>query len=254
MTNKLHIGTMGWSYSFWKENFYLPQTIPENFLMEYSKHFNTVEVNSTFYRIPKIPIIKNWRNQTKSDFIFSIKAPKKITHEHHPEEKSEYLDFFLNTIFNLGKKLGPIIFQFPSYFKSTKYDSIKNFISILPKNRRIVFEFRDSSWFTEKTYQLLNENKIVLIQDEISFPNNMVNPNSLFLYIRWKGNRKKINGNLGKIEKDRTLDLEESANKISKLIKKQEIFGYFSKYYSGHPPTDAKELIQRIINNNYSQD
>ena len=111
---------MGWSYSFWKENFYPPQTNPEDFLREYSKHFNTVEVNSTFYRIPKISIIKNWLNQTKSDFIFSMKAPKKITHGQYPDEKSEYLDFFFNTIINLGKKLGPIIFQFPEYFKSTK--------------------------------------------------------------------------------------------------------------------------------------
>jgi uncharacterized protein YecE (DUF72 family) len=237
---------MGWSYSFWKENFYPSQTMPEDFLREYSKHFNTVEVNSTFYRIPKIPIIRNWLNQTKSGFIFSIKAPKKITHGQYPDEKSEYLDFFFNTIVNLGKKLGPIIFQFPSYFKSTKYDSIKNFISILPKDQKIVFEFRDNSWFNEKTFQLLNENKIVLVEDEISFPKNIVNLDSIFLYIRWKGNRKKINGTLGKIEKDRTSDLEDSANKISRLIKKQEIFGYFSKYYSGHPPSDVKEILQRI--------
>ena len=118
----------------------------------------------------------------------------------------------------------------------------------MPKDQKIVFEFRDNSWFSEKTFQLLNENKFVLVGNEISFPNNNINLNSIFLYIRWKGNRKKINGNLGKIEKDRISDLKESANKISKLIKKKEIFGYFSKYYSGHPPSDVKNLLKRIKN------
>ena len=134
MTNKLHIGTMGWSYNFWVNNFYPPNTKPEDFLQEYSKHFNTLEVNSSFYRVPSTSTIKNWDDQTKSNFLFSIKAPQKITHGKLAEENSDYLDFFLNNVSILGTKLGPILFQFPPTFKSEKFESPKILFLFYPKN------------------------------------------------------------------------------------------------------------------------
>ena len=81
LNKKIHIGTMGWSYNFWISNFYLSRTKPENFLEEYSKHFDTVEVNSSFYRIPSISTLEQWKNQTPKNFLFSLKVPNKITHQ-----------------------------------------------------------------------------------------------------------------------------------------------------------------------------
>ena len=247
MTNKLHIGTMGWSYNFWANNFYPPNTKPENFLQEYSKHFNTLEVNSSFYRVPSTSTIKNWDDQTKSNFLFSIKAPQKITHGKLAEENSDYLDFFLNNISILGSKLGPILFQFPPRFKSEKFDSLKNFISILPKKYRITFEIRNKTWFIDRFYQLLDENKIALVMGDSPWTTKLEKVTSEFIYFRWEGNRKQIKGNIGIVEKERTSEIKIWAKKIQNFLNKTEVFGYFSKYYSGHPPTDAKQLIEFIL-------
>ncbi len=242
---------MGWSYKFWKDSFYSSDTKPENFLNEYSKHFNTVEVNSTFYHVPTISSIKNWEKQTDPNFLFSIKAPKKITHNKLLNDTSDYLDFFLNTVSNLGPKLGPILFQFPPNFKSNNHDLLENFSSILSKKFRYAFEIRNNSWCTDKFYNLLKEHNIALVLGDNPLACEPKNVTTNFIYFRWEGNRKQINGTLGRVEKERHLDIQKWGNIIQKYSDDTEIFGYFSKYYSGFPPTDVKQLLNYLfIKNN----
>jgi len=243
----IHIGTMGWSYNFWKNQFYPSNAKPENFLQEYSKHFNTVEVNNTFYRVPKIATIKNWEEQTKPDFLFSIKAPKKITHEKLAKDYQDYLDFFLNTVSNLGSKLGPLLFQFPPSFKSENFDILKDFISILPEKFRYAFEIRNKSWFNDIFYKLLEENKIALVLGDSPWLRELEIVTTDFTYFRWEGNRKQIKGTLGRVEKERTDYTQKWGKKIKAFSDKTEIFGYFSKYYSGFPPSDAKQLVDYLL-------
>lgn len=132
----IHIGTMGWSYSFWKTNFYSSKSAAEHFLEEYSKIFLSVEVNSSFYRVPTTSTLENWKKQTPVNFSFSLKVPKKITHENFSQINSEYLDYFLNNVKILGPKLGPLLFQFPPSFKINKLDFLKNLVSILPQKNQ----------------------------------------------------------------------------------------------------------------------
>jgi uncharacterized protein YecE (DUF72 family) len=237
---------MGWSYKFWINNFYKEKTKTENFLQEYSKHFNTVEVNSTFYRIPTISTLEKWNNQTKKGFLFSLKAPKKITHEKTFETNSDYLDYFLNNVTYLNSKLGPILFQFPPSFKKSKINYLRDLISLLPKKQKYAFEFRNKSWFEESVYNLLTENNIALVLGDGQWLTNFEKITADFVYFRWKGNRKQIKGTTGKVEKERDIDIRKWAEKIKIFLEKAEFFGYFSKYYSGHPPTDVKKILSYL--------
>jgi uncharacterized protein YecE (DUF72 family) len=232
---------MGWSYNFWLNNFYPADTKTENFLEEYSKHFNTVEVNSSFYSVPSVSTLENWKKQTPKDFLFSLKVPKKITHE---KKSANYLDYFLNNIIHLESKLGPLLFQFPPRFKLDMFDSLKDLISILPEKYRYALEIRNRSWFEDRFYSFLEENKIALVLGDSPWLHKIERVTAEFTYFRWEGNRNKIKGTLGKVEKDRIEDTNEWAEKICAILDRIEVFGYFSKYYSGYPPTDAKHFLE----------
>jgi len=242
LNKKIHIGTMGWSYNFWISNFYLSRTKPENFLEEYSKHFDTVEVNSSFYRIPSISTLEQWKNQTPKNFLFSLKVPNKITHQ-KTETNSDYLNHFLTNITHLGSKLGPLLFQFPPSFKSNNINFLKDLFSILPKKYRYVLEVRHKSWLEDSFYKFLSKNNIALISGDNPWLDKKDYFTADFAYFRWEGNKKQIKGTMGIVEKERSEDIKKWAKEIQSLPLELEVFGYFSKYYSGHPPTDAKQIL-----------
>jgi uncharacterized protein YecE (DUF72 family) len=244
LTTNIHIGTMGWSYTFWVNNFYTSAAKPENFLEEYSRHFNSVEVNSSFYRVPSISTIEKWKKQTSDNFLFSLKVPKKITHE-KLATKPDYLEYFLNNVSHLGSKTGPILFQFPPSFKSDQFESLEDLVSILPRKYRFALEVRNRSWLIDRFYSLLEDNKIALVLGDSPWIRGIKKITTGFIYIRWEGNRKQIKGNMGKVEKERNNEIKEWAD-IIRNFENLDIFGYFSKYYSGHPPTDVKQLLSYL--------
>lgn len=250
MTEKLfHIGTMGWSYDFWVGNFYPPDTKPQDFLVEYSKYFNTVEIDSTFYRIPYERTVKKWRDQTPPDFLFSAKFPERITHEKMLRASKDDLEFFIRNISFLEDKLGPLLLQFPYSFKVKEFDVLKDFLSILPERQRYAVEVKHKSWFKEGFYAMLKEKNVALASVDTPWMHELNEVTADFSYLRWEGNRKKIKGTTGMIERERGTEINEWAEKIKGLIDGSiEIFGYFSKYYSGHSPTDAKLLLSSLSN------
>jgi uncharacterized protein YecE (DUF72 family) len=242
--SKVHVGTMGWSYDFWKDNFYPKDTNAKEFLAEYSKHFDTVEVDNTFYRIPGEDTVKKWKEQTPRHFLFSAKFPKVITHEKMLKNCEKETTFFIERISHLQDKLGPLLIQFPPRFKLGHLTLLDDFLSILPKGYRFAVEVRNREFLQDKFYSLLRKNGIALAMvDSPSMPRTD-EATADFVYIRWEGDRKKVNGTLGKVEVDRTNDVKVWAHEIDKLLDTTpEVFGYFSKYFSGHPPTDAMQLL-----------
>lgn len=250
MTEKwFHIGTMGWSYDFWVGNFYPPDTKPQDFLVEYSKHFSSVEIDSTFYRIPYEQTVKKWRDQTPKDFLFSVKFPQRITHKKMLRASKDDLEFFIKNISFLGDKLGPLLLQFPYSFKADEFDVLKDFISILPSGHRYVVEVKHKSWMEEKFYAMLRENNVALASTDVSWMPKLNEITADFTYLRWEGNRTKIKGTTGKVELEKKTEILEWSEKIKGLMDDSiEVFGYFSKYYSGHSPTDAKLLLSGLSN------
>jgi uncharacterized protein YecE (DUF72 family) len=236
---------MGWSYNFWAGDFYQKGLAAAEFLTEYSKHFDTVEVDSTFYRIPNTSMVAKWRAQTPEHFLFSAKFPRIITHQKMLRNCEEDVGRFIDRISQLQRKLGPLLLQFPSTFKPEHTHLLRDFLPSLPKGHRLVVEVRNENMMNERLYSLLRENGVALaLVDSALMPISDA-ITSDFTYIRWEGNRKKAKGTMGKTEVDRAEDIKRWAEKIRRLLDVQgEVFGYFSKYYSGSPTNDATQLLK----------
>jgi uncharacterized protein YecE (DUF72 family) len=244
----LHLGTIGWSYDFWKGLFYPPKTPTKDFLVYYSTKFDTVEVDSTFYRIPNEQAIANWKNQTSSHFVFSLKFPKVITHIKMLKDCKRETDLFLERAQILNEKLGPLLLQFPPNFGPEHFSNLALFLQNLPKTHRYVVEVRNKGFLNEDFYSFLTTNNIALAWVDSPFMPQIEKVTSDFLYVRWEGDRKKVKGTLGKIETNQDSALNHWANKIIPYLSNQmQVFGYFGKYFSGHPPSDVNLLLNLIV-------
>ena len=241
---KLHVGTMGWSYDFWKGSFYPKNLQSSEFLAYYSSKFDTVEVDSTFYRIPSEQTVSSWKEQTPKDFIFSLKFPQVITHVKVLRNSEEETRVFLERVELLEEKLGPLLLQFPYSFRTADVPLLEKFLGALPKKHRYVVEVRNKKLLGNSFYSMLRKNGVALAWvDSASMP-LVTEVTSNFIYVRWEGDRKKVNGTLGKTEIDRARDVKSWAGKLKPFVEKQtEVFGYFSKYYSGNPPSDVEEFL-----------
>jgi uncharacterized protein YecE (DUF72 family) len=248
--SRVHIGTMGWSYKFWVGNFYPAGTTSDKYLLEYSKHFNTVEVDNTFYRIPYQTAVMNWRDHTPDDFLFSPKFPRAITHDKLLRHCEEIVGRFIERISDLQNKLGPMLIQLPPEFNLDHVQTLSDFIAALPKEYRYVVEVRNKGLVNDELYSLLRKNEIALAFVDHPFLPRIDTVTADFAYIRLEGDRRNVKGTLGKAERDRTNDLEQWADTTKSLLSlNQEVFIYVSKYYSGHPPTDAVNLSRFLARN-----
>lgn len=243
----LHLGTIGWSYTFWRGSFYPKKTPSKDFLSYYAAQFDTVEVDNTFYRMPKQQVVTNWRTQVGDNFRFSLKFPGRITHVKMLKDCQAETSFFLEEANLLGEKLGPMLLQFPPNFGGDHIPDLAAYLQNLPRSNRYVVEVRDEAWLKPDFYELLRANNASLAW--VDSP-NMPQTNEVtadFLYVRWEGNRKKVKGTLGKVEADTRLSLMQWAGKLKPLLSSQmEVYGYFGKYYSGYPPSDIN-LLSKLL-------
>jgi uncharacterized protein YecE (DUF72 family) len=167
---RLLAGTSGFAFKEWKGPFY-PEDLPaDEMLGFYATKFATVEINNTFYRLPREQVLRDWAEQVPDDFTFAIKASQRITHfaRLKPEAKAP-LDFLLRNTAVLGAKLGPTLFQLPPNLKKD-VERLRAFLALLPDDRRFTMEFRDSSWFDEDIVAELRAKNVALcITDQADF-------------------------------------------------------------------------------------
>lgn len=244
---RLYVGTMGWSYDFWVGNFYSADIDKTEYLTEYARHFDSVEVDSTFYRIPSEKTVKRWFDQTPSGFLFSTKFPRIITHKKMLIDCQQETNAFLRSLSGLGDKLGPLLLQFPSTFSMKRARSLEDFLMGVPTEYQIAVEVRNKEFLNEEFFSLLKRRSAAFVWVDSEAMSEVEVVTADFVYIRWKGDRRKVNGLLGKVETQRSDDIKAWARKIGQVLNRSlNVFGYFSKYYSGHPPTDAKQLLESI--------
>lgn len=184
------IGCSGYYYNHWKELFY-PLDLPKKkWLIYYSEHFNTVELNNSFYRMPTESAVKNWYEITPADFMFSIKGYRYFTHLKRfiaDSDFKNYLHEFLKLAGLLKEKTGPILWQLPGSFKSDP-GRLSDFCKVLGNNFIHVFEFRDESWFNEEIYGILEKNghSICIVSGPAHVP-RIVKNTAPTAYIRFHG-------------------------------------------------------------------
>ena len=153
---KLLAGASGYSFKEWKGDFY-PQNIkPEAMLAWYAERLPTVEINNTFYQMPKTAVLENWAKGTPEGFRFSIKASRRITHlaRLDAEKAADSVAFLYRNLATLGAKRGPVLFQLPPFLKKD-LSRLKDFLALLPQAHAAAFEFRNDTWFADDVYDAL---------------------------------------------------------------------------------------------------
>ena len=157
---KLHAGTSGFAFKEWKGSFYPGDLQDDGMLGFYSSKFPTVEINNTFYRLPKEGVLQSWAAQVPEPFTFAIKASQRITHYARLKpESSSAVEFLLKNTASLASRLGPILFQLPPNLKKDT-DRLRAFIDTLPSDRRYTIEFRHESWFEDDVFDALRARDI----------------------------------------------------------------------------------------------
>jgi len=155
---KIHIGTSGWHYKHWKGSFYPEDMRPDGMFAFYCRRFRSVELNTSFYRLPSPQALAAWRAAAPRDFVFAMKGSRFITHMKKLKDPAPALAVFLERALLLKPHLGPILFQLPPRW-SLNLDRLRGFLDIFPADLRCAFEFRDPSWFEEPVYRLLEAHR-----------------------------------------------------------------------------------------------
>ena len=170
---KVLAGTSGYAFKEWKGNFYPQELKDDGMLGYYASKFPAVEINNTFYRLPRENVLRDWAAQVPETFTFALKASQRITHfARLKEESSTLVDFLLKNTATLGNRLGPILFQLPPNMQKD-VNRFRGFLGLLPNDRRYVFEFRHESWFDDEVYAAMRERDIAMCiaeQDDFSCP------------------------------------------------------------------------------------
>jgi uncharacterized protein YecE (DUF72 family) len=237
--------------------------LPEReYLTYYATKFDTVEVDSTFYRTPKLSTVQGWEKKTPKGFVFAAKIPQIITHEKVLIDCESEMTEFLRAMDALGEKLGPLLFQF-GYFNRKAFVGVNDFLARLvpflktvPKDQKFAVEIRNKNWLVPQFVEALRERGVALaLIDQVWMPRPAQWFDSLdpittdFTYARWLGDRKGIELQTKVWDKtivDRRGELSEWAEILGKVHKRKiQIFAYANNHYAGYGPGTV-ELFQNL--------
>lgn len=236
--NKLRIGTSGWSYSHWQGQFYPEEVKKGEWLEFYAENFETVELNSSFYHLPRKSTFAGWRERTPEDFLFAVKVSRFISHRKHLKDcRKAWVKFYRRAVL-LKEKLGPFLIQLSPNWKRDR-ERLEKFVEVIKDvspGERFCFEFRHPSWFEEEIYHLLEENNLSLVvADTPDYPYRE-RMTADFLYLRLHGRDELYASEYGRKE------LEDWAEKMEKWGRSRDVYCYFDNDGRGFAPRNAEEL------------
>lgn len=235
---KLFLGTSGFVYRGWKGAFY-PQKLPvDEWLAYYSKEFNTVEINVSFYRTVKYEEYARWYRQTPKNFIFTVKGHRYITQQKKLHEVKDSLERVYEGTEALQDKLAVMLWQFPKQFQAglTQVKRLQLFLDMLPKTHRHAFEFRHESWFNKPTYTLLQSYNACLVFGDSSLYPLKEEVTADFIYIRFHGPQDLYAGSYPDDV------LQTWAEKIKTYRVTHDVYVYFNNDIDGHAVENARTL------------
>lgn len=245
--NKIHVGTAGFSYSDWLGNFY-PQFCPAaDYLRCYAMTFSTVEIDSTFYRIPSKEAVKRWVDSTPDDFLIAAKFPRTVTHEGDLKSRLAEAEKFVEVIQTAGDKLGPLLLQFPPSFKPDRRPLLESLLGILPPSLRIAVEFRCTEWLEDELYSLLRKRGIGLCLSEYPGMPRLDIRTSDLVYVRFIGDRHAITEDFSWVRSEYSAEMSGWEELVRRFAgENADIFAFFNNHFSGHAPSTALEFKERL--------
>jgi uncharacterized protein YecE (DUF72 family) len=233
----VRIGCSGWNYPHWRERVYPRGVPPSRWLGHYARMFDTVEVNSTFYRLASPKAVAAWVEQTPDDFVFSLKASRFLTHMKRLTDMDRGVKRFYERIEALTgtPKLGPIVWQLPENFHRDD-DRLAGALAGLPPGRHC-FEFRHRSWFVPEVYDLLRKHEVALvIGDHPSRPFQSHEMTTDWTFVRFHHGARGRRGNYSDGE------LDTWARRIAQWRRRLEVFAYFNNDWEGFAVRNARRL------------
>lgn len=236
----IHVGTSGWHYEHWLGPFYPRETSKEHLLEYYIRHFRTVEINSSFYRLPDRRTLTVWREITPKDFIFASKASRYITHMKKLKDPKEPFQLFWDTIRNLKNKLGPILFQLPPRW-NINLERLENCLESLPTKGRYTFEFRDDSWFCDQTYEVLSKHDAAFCIYDLDGRLSPQEVTADFVYVRLHGPNGPYRGQYA-----RKVLAEWTDKFFDWTSQNKKVYCYLDNDEAGYAAQDALKLQEMI--------
>jgi uncharacterized protein YecE (DUF72 family) len=259
--SKIQVGCQGWNYADWTtkpggETVFYPRGTKSGEMLEaYSKIFETIEVDSTFYAIPPLSAVENWYKKTPEDFTFSLKMPQEITHEHVLRASGfPILEAFCERVSELKEKLASVLIQLAPQFEASKENAqaLRAFLARLPAEIRFAVEFRERAWLVDWTFEELEKAEVALCLVEGSWiPRGQMfeaieKPTADFSYIRFMGERDLTR--FDEIQRHQDTNLQIWKEEIQK-IKAKDIYVYFSNFYEGFAPASVNKLRELLGQN-----
>ena len=243
MKGTIHIGTSGWLYKHWRTTFYPAGLKIKDEFQYYQQHFDTVELNNTFYRLPQKEVFAAWKNKTPDDFLFVVKASRYITHMKKLHDPTESTAPFLEHVSFLEEKLGAVLFQLPPFLKIDLV-LLEAFLKSLPQGMRFVLEFRNASWYHETVYQLLEKFNCAFCIYELDGHQSPIISTADFIYLRLHGPGNKYQGSYT----DDTL--QQWASRCRQWANSKDVFVYFDNDEQGYAAFNAISLKALLANEN----
>jgi uncharacterized protein YecE (DUF72 family) len=237
----VHVGCSGWNYRDWRDRFYPPGVPATRWLEHYAKAFDTVEVNSTFYRLASPAATRRWLEQTPPDFIFTVKASRYLTHIRRLRDVKRGVRRFYAPLAPLADagRLGPTLWQLPENFRRDDA-ALAGSLRALPDGRHC-FEFRHPSWFEPQVLDMLREAGVALvIGDHPKRPFQPLELTADWTFIRFHYGSRGRGGNYS------TSELSRWKRRIAAWRSKAEVFAYFNNDWQGFAPRNARWLASRL--------
>jgi uncharacterized protein YecE (DUF72 family) len=231
------IGCSGWQYKHWKGDFYPADLPPRQWLEHYARHFDTVEVNNSFYRLPSEGVFDTWRTRTPASFLFAVKASRFLTHMKKLKDPEEPVARLFSRAFELRSKLGPVLYQLPKQMPKN-LDRLAAFLELLPPRVKHTIEFREPSWYDEDVMRLLRRHNVALCIHDMPGSASARVLTAKFTYVRFHGATGRYNGAYPRAM------LEDWAEWL--VSNNVAAFLYFNNDIGGHAPRDARTLIQLL--------
>jgi uncharacterized protein YecE (DUF72 family) len=230
----LHIGTSGWSYKDWAGIFYPAGLSRSKWLDYYAERYTSVEINSTFYRLPFSNMVSSWRRRAPDGFVFSVKGSRRTTHTKKLQDVEEEVATFSERTADLNEHLGPTLWQLPPQLRRN-VDLLGDFLRLLPSDRRHAVEFRHPSWLDKSVYRLLRASQVALVSVSSRAMPPDFSLTAEFTYIRFHGLE---GGFYHDYSKDELQPWSEHVHNC--LTRGLDVFAYFNNDGDAHATANAR--------------
>jgi len=258
VTARLWFGVSSWNFKDWIGPFYAPGTKPPDMLADYARVFPTVEVDSSFYGIPRQTTIEKWRQRVGSSFRFSVKTPSAVTHERRFVGAGKLFSIFLERVKLFGDKLGPVLIQCPPDFAPTAENRLALFEFLeteLPAGVRVALELRDTRWYDDELFSqskrvgctlALTEGGHADVAHAARIAGRLASDAPAdFAYVRWLGTQ--TFERYDRVQADRSASLDAWERMLRPLQDRlDDIFAYASNDYQGYAPGTARAMLARL--------